>query len=215
MEDRELCVKKLVEQEYETQLFGFSSQAMIDAVRTAVSNSVEAASASLARKISEHMDCRPEDARAAAALLVEECETAVNETLPAHEGAIAKHFRIPSHVLLEEDEPQRKQVTPAEAAALDDRLADLTRRAKRAALLDCYLDAQLEAVAETRRRLEACEARLGSEQAALDLRRQAAALAESARAFTDKAGVLGRAELLRARQEESVAVLRRRFQHLN
>lgn len=133
------------DEEYETQHFGFGAQRLKIAMRRMVEQKIETGVNEMKSYLQESLELNDTDKvtlqHACKKLLRLYCERA-GPSLQIIDDEIERILKVPSNVLLPDDEVQIQQSTDEEHDKLKDEVANLRKRLERAALMEALLIAE-------------------------------------------------------------------------
>lgn len=136
-----------VDEEYETQHFGFGAQQFKIALRKMVEETISSLVKSMESYLQETLDLNDTDkatmTHVSDKLIRLYCERA-GPSLEVIDGEIEPILKVPANVLLPDDEVQLEQVTDAEYEKLKDDVASLRISVERGASMEVLLKAEEE-----------------------------------------------------------------------
>ncbi|XP_026321668.1 protein MIS12 homolog [Hyposmocoma kahamanoa] len=134
-----------IDEEYETQYFGFGAQRLKIAVRQMVEQKIETGVKEMKSYLLESLELNDTDkltlTHSCDKLLRLYCHRA-GPSLHIIDEEIERILKVPSNVLLPEDEVQIQQSTDEDYVRLKEEVANLRRRVERAALMEALLTAE-------------------------------------------------------------------------
>uniref|UniRef100_A0A1B6K1J9 Protein MIS12 homolog n=1 Tax=Homalodisca liturata TaxID=320908 RepID=A0A1B6K1J9_9HEMI len=140
-------LKEFKEQEYDAQLFGFTVEDFMIAIRLLVKDEVtHFTDAMTTALIKKYADDDPEIGRVKEITksLIDQYMNASVEPLKTLETQLKDLLHIPAHVLLPGDTIQRTQYSASEEKEMDSQLSDLLMRIKRTKSFDVELHQELK-----------------------------------------------------------------------
>lgn len=145
------------DEEYETQYFGFGAQRLKIAVRHMVEQKIETGVKDMESYLQESLKLNDTDkvtlTHSCGKLLRLYCER-TGTSLHIIDEEIERILKVPSNVLLPDDEVQIQQSTDEEYGKLKEEVANLRKRVERAALMEALLIAEEEELTSVE---EVCE----------------------------------------------------------
>ncbi|CAH2092818.1 unnamed protein product [Euphydryas editha] len=136
-----------IEEEYETQHFGFGSQRLKISVRQMVEQKIRNGVKDMERYLQDSLDLNDKDkttlTHSCDKLIRLYCERA-GPSLDIVDEEIERVLKIPNNVLLPEDEVQLEQVSDEEYYKLREEVVSLRTRVERGALMEALLTAEEE-----------------------------------------------------------------------
>lgn len=134
-----------IDEEYETQYFGFGAQRFKIAVRQMVEQKIDSGVRDMKSYLQESLQLNDTDkvtlTHSCDKLLRLYCERA-GPSLHIIDDEIERILKVPPNVLLPEDEVQIQQSTDDEYAKLKEEVANLRKRVEKAALMEALLIAE-------------------------------------------------------------------------
>ncbi|XP_052756813.1 protein MIS12 homolog [Galleria mellonella] len=135
------------DEEYETQHFGFGAQRLKIAIRQMVEQKITNGVKDMESYLKESLRLNDKDKATIThsfdKLIKLFCDRA-EPSLDIIDGEIERIFRIPSNVLLPEDEAQLQDISDTDYESLKAEVADLRKRVERGVLMEALLTAEEE-----------------------------------------------------------------------
>lgn len=135
------------DEEYETQHFGFGAQRLKIAVRQMVEQKITSGVKDMESYLHESLDLNETDK----STLTKSCDKLIElycdragPSLDLIDEEIERVLKIPSNVLLPEDEPQLEQTSDEDLEKLKEQVANLRKRVERGVLMEVLLNAEEE-----------------------------------------------------------------------
>ncbi|CAH0720352.1 unnamed protein product, partial [Brenthis ino] len=136
-----------IEEEYETQHFGFGAQRLKIAIRQMVEQKIRTGIKDMELYLQQSLDLNDKDKLT----VTRSCDKLINlyferagPSLEAVDCEIERILDIPENVLLPEDEVQLEQISDKEYDKLREDVASLRKRVERGALMEALLTAEEE-----------------------------------------------------------------------
>lgn len=135
------------DEEYETQHFGFGAQRLKIAVRQMVEQKIKTGVKDMESYLQESLDLNDTDkitlTHSCDKLIRLYCERA-EPSLEIIDGEIQQILKVPSNIVLPDDEVQLQPISSEEHEKLKEEVANLRKRVERGALMEALLTAEEE-----------------------------------------------------------------------